>query len=472
MHAIILAAALSTAVTGGSPALEPLKPVENDVRRFKLGEGVENKSYLRSVRGRQDLEFLRDASGDQYAGAVLGQNTTAVFFLDDVPDAFTFGMNPENSGANLITGDNTFKIDVETDLGGGMKAIEVHFLTENLTDWLPAGVDPGDGDVITELRIDVGAFAAGEFAELGADAPIQWNNGSFDVVSVEVVAYSNGMLLASGPIGPENQDNSNGLGAAAVFTDAAGAAVDEIALVWILNENTGGGGGPDCNNNGVPDATEIAGNPSLDCDGDGQLDTCEIAANAGLDCNANGLLDSCELASNASLDCDNNGQLDSCQIASNPALDMNSNGVLDSCENPGGGVDCNSNGVDDDLEIKANPSLDCDNNGTLDSCQIAMTPALDLNMNGVIDGCELPDDCNLNGLPDIVEIAIDPTKDCDLDGQLDACQIAATPALDLNGNGVIDGCELTSSCLGDITGNGVINSADLSELIGAWGPCP
>jgi hypothetical protein len=101
----------------------------------------------------------------------------------------------------------------------------------------------------------------------------------------------------------------------------------------------------DCNNNGIDDAIDIAGNPALDCD-------------------TNGVIDSCELSGN---DCDNNGVLDSCDIAGNPALDCNTNGVIDSCE------------------LAAN---DCDNNGVLDSCDIAANPALDANTNGIIDSCE------------------------------------------------------------------------------------
>lgn len=50
---------------------------------------------------------------------------------------------------------------------------------------------------------------------------------------------------------------------------------------------------PDCNTNGIPDANEIAADPSLDCQPDGVLDECQLADN---DCNANQIPDPCDAA--------------------------------------------------------------------------------------------------------------------------------------------------------------------------------
>lgn len=50
---------------------------------------------------------------------------------------------------------------------------------------------------------------------------------------------------------------------------------------------------PDCNLNGVPDANEIASNPSLDCNSNGALDTCELALGLATDFDNNGVLDEC-----------------------------------------------------------------------------------------------------------------------------------------------------------------------------------
>ncbi|MEC9372376.1 MAG: hypothetical protein VYC34_00965, partial [Planctomycetota bacterium] len=329
-----------------------------------LGVTQDSRALIRSAR-HLGSATTRTAQGDAYAAAVLAQNSAAVFFIDDKPDSFIFGMNPQPGGANLITGDTTHKIDLETDLGKGAFQLEVHLLTDSVTDWLPAGIDPdGSGDLLDELRIDVGGFAAAEFAGLGPDSPIQWNGKPATVVDVQAAVFINGMLAGSGPVGPEGQDNSNGLAATAVFGPAAGAGVDEIALFWVIQtENPN-----DCDGNGLDDAQEIAADPSLDCD--------------------------------------DNGELDSCQIAATPSLDINMNGIIDGCELP---EDCNNNNIPDIVEIAGNPSLDCNADGRLDACQIAETPLLDLNMNGIIDGCELLNACmgdiTRNGIVNSADLA-------------------------------------------------------------------
>ncbi|MCC6361416.1 MAG: M28 family peptidase [Phycisphaerales bacterium] len=67
----------------------------------------------------------------------------------------------------------------------------------------------------------------------------------------------------------------------------------------------------DCDNDGTPDSTEIAADPTLDCNGNGVLDACEPGTNA--DCNANGTRDLCDIASGASTDLERNGIPDECQ---------------------------------------------------------------------------------------------------------------------------------------------------------------
>jgi hypothetical protein len=129
----------------------------------------------------------------------------------------------------------------------------------------------------------------------------------------------------------------------------------------------------DCNNNGISDPVEIAGNPALDCNGNTLLDSCEI--NANNDCNSNGQLDSCEITGNALLDRDSNNQLDSCQIALFPDLDAcgGANGILDAFETPSSAaLDCNSNGVLDCWEVLTGQLTDVDANGTFDVCEGAI----------------------------------------------------------------------------------------------------
>ena len=58
--------------------------------------------------------------------------------------------------------------------------------------------------------------------------------------------------------------------------------------------------GVDCNNNGVPDATDIANGTSQDCNGNGIPDSCDIASGFAKDCNGNGVPDSCDLLAHGS----------------------------------------------------------------------------------------------------------------------------------------------------------------------------
>jgi len=96
---------------------------------------------------------------------------------------------------------------------------------------------------------------------------------------------------------------------------------------------------PDCNENCVPDADDIAFGTSLDCNSDGVPDECQLGGN---DCNGNGVPDDCELAGN----------------------DCNSNGVPDECE-----FDCDGNGLPDDCDIAAG-APDADGNGVIDGCEV------------------------------------------------------------------------------------------------------
>ena len=69
---------------------------------------------------------------------------------------------------------------------------------------------------------------------------------------------------------------------------------------------------PDCDNDGFPDAEEIAANPMIDCDGDSIPDNCEITAGTSLDCNLNGIPDACDITNHVSLDGNGNAVPDEC----------------------------------------------------------------------------------------------------------------------------------------------------------------
>jgi len=141
-------------------------------------------------------------------------------------------------------------------------------------------------------------------------------------------------------------------------------------------------------------------------------------------------------------DCDGDGVDDAEQLLGG-AADTNGNGILDACE-------------------------DCDGNGVLDDAQIA-GGAPDLDGNGRPDVCD--PDCNGNGIPDRLDIALETSldlwsngipdeceADCDGNGVSDYNEIQANLSLDLNRNLIPDECE---DCDGDGT-------TDQVELDGAW----
>ena len=82
----------------------------------------------------------------------------------------------------------------------------------------------------------------------------------------------------------------------------------------------------DCNDNGVPDATDIAKGTSKDCNLNGIPDECESQN----DCDDNRLLDICDFVETP--DCNGNAIPDACDIAAGRSADNNRNGVPDECD--------------------------------------------------------------------------------------------------------------------------------------------
>lgn len=88
-----------------------------------------------------------------------------------------------------------------------------------------------------------------------------------------------------------------------------------------------------------------------------------------------------------------------------------------------------------------------------------------------------PTDCNANGAPDSLEIAVTPTIDADHDGRIDSCPPDA-PSADLNGDGRVNGVDLTILLTnfggagpdGDVNDDGVVNGLDLAFVLGGWSP--
>ena len=118
-------------------------------------------------------------------------------------------------------------------------------------------------------------------------------------------------------------------------------------------------GTADCNQNGFPDACDIAEGFSFDCDNNGRPDECDP------DCNGNGISDGCDIDFGQSQDCDQNNIPDECQLDED---DCNNNGEIDSCEIEN--FDCNENGLIDSCEIADGISSDCNNDAIPDDCQL------------------------------------------------------------------------------------------------------
>jgi len=190
---------------------------------------------------------------------------------------------------------------------------------------------------------------------------------------------------------------------------------------------------PDCNGNGVLDATEA------DCDANGAPDSCDLATGLAPDCNANGVPDTCDITSGFSNDCNGNGIPDICDLTSATSPDCNINGVPDSCDIANGSSsDCNGNGVPDSCDLSGGIAQDCNANGNPDSCDISSGISVDCDANGVPDTCDLA-----NGGPD-----------CNANGILDSCDIASGFSQDINLDGIPDSCqeEFASMCFGDGSG--------------------
>lgn len=215
----------------------------------------------------------------------------------------------------------------------------------------------------------------------------------------------------------------------------------------------------DCNNNGVPDETDIANGTSDDCDTNGVPDDCQA------DCNTNGVADTCDLRDETSPDCNLNEVPDECDV------DCDGNGQPDNCD-----IDMNSGAPGGPFFCVAMCDPDCNDNGVPDACDP------DCNENGIADGC--------NGDPLLPDTDGDGVNDCEDNCRLTSppesctcpelvcCDVADFPpcAFMLDWEVCIDVFDGIPACipsdlcrdgclLGDLDNNGVLNLRDVAGLM-------
>ena len=290
-----------------------------------------------------------------------------------------------------------------------------------------------------------------------------------------------------------------------------GLAVVPVAAALAFTAATQAGS-DDCNNNGIPDAAEIAAGLIDDCNANGIPDPCEYAGvvleasqspfggSAPLVRTFNDLeaaVSDVRLTIEARADLDAVGEFVTVRVGGTvvatlwvaggqacpsepqmqtvmvPLATFNAAIVVGSLTialEPSGLVspkECPGSSAWLDVEYVSDVSLaDCNGNLVWDVCEIASDPSLDCNGNSVLDSCEIAVDpgldCNANGLIDPCEIALEPSLDCNGNSVLDSCDLAADPSIDCDGNGLIDSCEIALDPSLDCAGFGLLNSCMLA----------
>jgi formylglycine-generating enzyme required for sulfatase activity len=276
-------------------------------------------------------------------------------------------------------------------------------------------------------------------------------------------------------------------------------------------------GSEDCNNNGIPDAAEIAAGLADDCNANGIPDPCEYAGvsaegETGPFGDGNPLIvtiaDAAPAVSDLRLSIEVRADLDAIgefvqafvgdmvvatlwvsggqaclsdpqmqtvmvpMATVNAAIDANGGDLVVSLEASGvvGEKECPDSfsfvAIDYVGDLAA---ADCLGNGVWDGCEIAVDPSLDCDANGVIDGCEIEwdpgIDCDGNGLLDVCDLAADPSLDCDGNGRVDYCEMTVRQSLDCDRTGILDRCEIVSDTTADCNGNLI---PDTCEVAADW----
>lgn len=120
-------------------------------------------------------------------------------------------------------------------------------------------------------------------------------------------------------------------------------------------------------------------------------------------------------------------------------------------------------GVPDVVQIAQDPQLDCNRNLRLDGVEIMTGAAPDCDGNGVIDECDIlagtHADCNETGVPDVCEVTAGTSPDVNANGVPDECDP------DCNGNGTPDDYDISTGTSPDVNGNGVPDECQIRMYV-------
>jgi len=284
---------------------------------------------------------------------------------------------------------------------------------------------------------------------------------------------------------------------------------------------------PDCNENGIDDADDIAGGTSGDCDSNDIPDECQIADGTAEDCNNNGVPDACDIADGVLEDCDEDGVPDSCQVAEAYAAHDGSAEqgasfgggdmvwLTHHLQNPANGPilgvtlqwyyfpadfhttvllydDPNEDGDPSDAVLLSSATVMCDmppggycsqenENGTVTvlfdnpvepgaSFFIGAAATYYSSHSPAALDTTSPDTGGDNW------IALDAAGNADLENLAGNLVLAPISELGLDGNWLLSGLALSppdcsSDCVLDIDGNGDVGFQDLITLLSSWGSC-
>ena len=239
----------------------------------------------------------------------------------------------------------------------------------------------------------------------------------------------------------------------------------------------------DCDANGIPDATEMAGN---DCNGNGIHDACEITAGLLEDCNDNGLADTCEKSQVLDFTSTQMGPIGAgspklwtipnvAQASTDVQLRVLARGDFDS--------------PFETLTVKIDTvytQVLLGNTGSGTQCTVReglVTVPMNLFNGGILPNGSVilrfegsiavdPNACPQGSWVEAtLEYVASTSADCNANGLLDTCEIAAGLGADVNRNGQLDECENPIiDCPGDFNHDHIVNGADMGMLLAAWGP--